>query len=65
MTKTAVDIKKEYFALDLEKFKENPEENLLIILEALQLTFSPTSVNFDKLMPLLKMKEPITYDNEN
>ena len=52
----------EYFALDLEKFKENPEENLLTILEALDLSFSENAVNFGKLKPMLDMSKPLTYD---
>ncbi len=54
--------KTEYFALDLEKFKENPEENILKILEALQLSFSENAVNFGKLQPMLDMSTPLTFD---
>ena len=53
--------KTEYFALDLEKFKENPEENLLTILEALEMSFSEKAVNFGKLKPMLDMSKPLTY----
>jgi len=55
--------KTEYFALDLDKFKENPEENMLLILEALDLSFSEKAVNFGKLQPLLDMSTPLTFDN--
>jgi len=48
--------------IDLDKFKENPEENILKILEALQLSFSEKSVNFDKLQPMLDMSTPLTFD---
>ena len=54
--------KTEYFALDLEKFKENPEENLLTILEALEMSFSEKAVNFGKLKPMLDMSKPLTYN---
>jgi hypothetical protein len=54
--------KTEYFALDLKKFKENPEENLITILEALEMSFSEKAVNFGKLKPMLDMSTPLTYD---
>ena len=59
MTSTA---KTEYYPVDLEKFKENPEQNLMLILEALELQFSNNSVNYEKLKHMLKLDSPVTYD---
>jgi len=62
MTKLFATVKTEYYPVDLEKFKENPEQNLMLILEALELQFSNTSVNYEKLKHMLKLDSPVTYE---
>jgi len=62
MTKKEKKIVTQYFKLDMEKFKENPQENIILVLEAMELTFSNNAINFDKLVPILKIDDPILID---